>query len=301
MIILDRQSKIGFIGCGRIAGNLATALIDQGYNVEAISSRDNVSARNLALRLAGATAYSSNQEVVNACDVVFVTVPDDAIESTVTALSWQKAQGVVHCAGSRTLSCLDTAAAQGTRVASFHPLQTFPTAISSGDQLRGVGFAVTGNAELVRWLGEVISSFGGIKLAIHDDVRAIYHAAAVMTCGYMVTALQHSLKLWESLDVSSEIALAALMPLMRTTLDNVESYGVNEALTGPIVRGDINTIEGHLESLKDINKDVLEFYAVMGKHAIRCNDSSKLDESSSQQIDDLLSSYLKRVGHSIEA
>ena len=301
MIDLDQQSKVGFIGSGRVAGNLAAAFIDQGYNVVAVSSKNDASARDLARKLSGVTAYSSNQTLVDECDVVFVTVPDDVIESVVTELSWPSGHGVVHCSGSRTLDCLGTAVTQGAMVASFHPLQTFPTAIASMTRLQGTGFAVTGNSGLVNWLHEIIVSFGGIKLAISDDSRSIYHASAVMACGYVVTALQHSLKIWERLDISNEIALAALMPLMRTTMDNIQEYGVNAAVTGPIVRGDINTIEGHLQSLREIDVDILEFYAFLGKHAIRCNDSVKLAETPNQQMGDLLKSYLNEVTHSVEA
>lgn len=301
MTVLNRQSKIGFIGSGRVAGNLAAALIDQGYNVEAVSSQNDTSARELARNLSGVTAYSSNQSLVDECDVVFVTVPDDVIESVVTDMSWSAGHGVVHCSGSRTLDCLKAAVGKGAMVASFHPLQTFPTAIPSMTRLQGIGFAVTGNSGLVNWLQQIIVSFGGINLAISDDSRSIYHASAVMACGYVVTALQHSLKIWERLGVSNEMALAALMPLMRTTMDNVQEYGVNAAATGPIVRGDINTIEEHLERLREMDTDILEFYAFLGKHGIRCNGSVKLAGTTNQRVDDLLCSYLNRVNHSIEA
>jgi predicted short-subunit dehydrogenase-like oxidoreductase (DUF2520 family) len=301
MTLLDRQSKIGFIGAGRIAGHLAASFIENGYTVAAISSKNDVSAKALARELPSITPQTSNQNVVNECDVIFVTVPDDAIASTVTALSWSKEHGVVHCSGARTLECLEGAASQGAMVASFHPLQTFPSSIEPVMRLEGVGFAMTGDPRLVNWLQGIVASVGGIKLSISDDVRSLYHASAVMVCGYMITLLQHSLKLWEQLGVATEDALRALIPLMRTTIDNVEKHGVQRAVTGPIARGDISTVEGHLESLQAIDGDLLEFYAFLGKHTVRCNDIDvEVSGELKQRVADLLCAHLKSTGQSIQ-
>ena len=296
MTLLDQQLKIGFIGAGRVAGNLAASFIERGYAVAAVSSKNDASAKALAQKLPSITSHTSNQSVVDECDVVFVVVPDDAIASTVTALVWSKGHGVVHCSGAKTLECLDGAASQGARVASFHPLQSFPHSIDPITRLEGIGFAMTGDPRLVNWLQGVVVSVGGIKLAINDDVRSLYHASAVMVCGYILTALQHSLKMWEKFDVSTEDALRALIPLMRTTIDNAEKYGVQRAVTGPIARGDISTVEGHLESLQGIDGDLLEFYAFLGKHTVRCSDIDvEFGGDLKQKVTDLLCAHLKGV------
>jgi len=294
MTLWSQQSKIGFIGSGKVAGNLAANFIEKGYVVAAVSSKNNTSARALAQRLPSIISYTSNQSVVNECDVVFVAVPDDAIASSVSGLSWAKRHGVVHCSGARTLECLDGAARQGAMVASFHPLQTFVNSIAPPTQLEGIGFAVAGDTRLVEWLQEVVISVGGIKLFIKDEMRSLYHASAVMVCGYMLTALHHSLKLWEQLGVTNEIALKVLIPLMRATMDNAERDGLQRAITGPIARRDTSTIEGHLESLQEFDGDLLEFYAFLGKHSVRCTDIDvELDSKLKQRVDDLMCSYLK--------
>jgi len=295
--LLDQHLKIGFIGAGRVAGNLAASFLERGYAVAAVSSKNDASAKALAQKFPGTTSYASNQSVVDECDVVFVVVPDDAIASTVAALVWSKEHGVVHCSGARTLECLDGAADQGAMVASFHPLQTFPDSVDPITRLEGIGVAVTGDPRLVDWLQDVVVSVGGVKLSINDDVRSLYHASAVMVCGYMLTALQHALKLWEQLNVSNEDALKALIPLMRATIDNAERYGVQESVTGPIVRGDVSTVEGHLESLQGLDGDSLEFYAFLGRHSVRCNETNvELAANIKHQIDDLLRAHLKSVG-----
>ena len=263
MTLLSQQSKIGFIGSGKVAGNLAANFIEKGYVVAAVSSKNNTSARALAQRLPSIISYTSNQSVVNECDVVFVAVPDDAIASSVSGLSWAKRHGVVHCSGARTLECLDGAARQGAMVASFHPLQTFVNSIAPPTQLEGIGFAVAGDTRLVEWLQEVVISVGGIKLFIKDEMRSLYHASAVMACGLLAGLVGLAAEMWEPLGIDRDEALKRLIPLIRSTVDSLDQQGLPLAITGPFVRGDVETVKSHLGATDANSGEMGRAYAAL--------------------------------------
>jgi predicted short-subunit dehydrogenase-like oxidoreductase (DUF2520 family) len=97
MPVFGPQSAIGFIGAGAVGGTLAVALGQAGYRVVAVASRTLASAHGLAQCLVGCTAYASPQQVVDTCELVFISTPDDAIGPVASALTWRGGQGVVHC------------------------------------------------------------------------------------------------------------------------------------------------------------------------------------------------------------
>src|SRR4029450_4493011 len=113
MTTLSIHTPIGFIGAGAVGGTLAVALAQAGYRVTAIASRTWASAQGLAAGGGGWTAYATAQQVVSACDLVFISTPDDAIGAVASALTWRPGQGVVHCSGATSLEVFAQPCAQG--------------------------------------------------------------------------------------------------------------------------------------------------------------------------------------------
>jgi predicted short-subunit dehydrogenase-like oxidoreductase (DUF2520 family) len=133
-------------------------------------------------------------------------------------------------------------------VLSLHPLQTCPTVEAALERMTGAGFAVTAADEAGYALGERLAlDAGGRPFRLADDVKPLYHAAAVFASNYLVTvtALAHELERASGVDDPEAI----LAPLQSATLANVERVGPAEALTGPAVRGDAGTVERNLEAL----------------------------------------------------
>ena len=114
MTPLSIHTPIGFIGVGAVGGTLAVALAQAGYRVTAIASCTLASAQGLAAHVVGCTAYATAQQVVSACDLVFITTPDDAIGTVAAALTWRPGQGVVHCCGAASLGSVRAALRPGS-------------------------------------------------------------------------------------------------------------------------------------------------------------------------------------------
>src|SRR5947207_14412764 len=119
-----KRVTLGFIGAGRVGTGLASAFARAGVNVVAIASRTRASARKLAKRVRGARACAP-QEVADRADLVFLTVPDDAIERVASGIRWRTGSACVHCSGAVDLDALKKAAADGALTGGFHPLHMF--------------------------------------------------------------------------------------------------------------------------------------------------------------------------------
>lgn len=260
------ELSIGFIGIGVLGKGLAMALVAQQYRVVAAHSRRLSSTQWLADRVPDCRVFASAQELAEAADLVFITTPDSVIGEIAAAVSWRPGQGVVHCCGAASLEILQPAADQGAVTGALHPFQTF--AGLDGPQetisrLAGVTFAVAGQGWLHDFLHNLAHELGGRPVSIRDEDRPLYHAAAVLSCGYLVALLQAAVALWQQMGVSQEEAIAALYPLARITLENVAKGGIGPSVTGPVVRGDASTIQSHLEALSRRLPELVPLYGAL--------------------------------------
>ena len=247
------EVKIGFIGAGTLGKGLAFALGARGYPVVAVSSRSWSSATGLAAGLPGCQALADPQQVADGCNLVFITTPDEAIHRVASQVSWRAAQGVVHCSGAEPLDALEPAAASGSSTGSFHPFQTLACLGTPGEaakRLEGVTFAIEGQGWVFGTLKKLASNLGGRAIRLRPEDRAIYHASGAVSCGYLVALLKAAADLWEELGVSRAEALPTILRMAETTLANVSRAGLDASVTGPLVRGDTDTLRRHLEALE---------------------------------------------------
>lgn len=261
----ERKPRIGFIGAGRVARTLAPALAAAGYQVSAVASRSFRSADALAAGIANCTAYESLQAVVEDCDLVLLTLPDDAIQPVAGSLRWRQGVAVVHTSGAHDRASLTAAAAQGAETGSLHPLQTFAGPPVS---LEGCYFGVEADGRLREVLLGVVASLGGSAVALDAHDKALYHVSAVLASNYVVTLLHLAAGLWQRLGVERQEALQALLPLLRGTVGNLERLGLPAALTGPIARGDEETLRRHLAALSAASPALLPVYRSLGGETV---------------------------------
>jgi predicted short-subunit dehydrogenase-like oxidoreductase (DUF2520 family) len=182
-------------------------------------------------------------------DVVFLTVPDDAIAVVESDILWAPRHLAIHCSGAQPASILHSAEQAGARIAGFHPLQTFADVEGGLANLAGSAIGIEADERSWPWLEALAASIQTRALRIPPGQRALYHAAAVLVSNGTVGLVSAAADLWHSLGVEREAAVQALLPLLRGTLRNLESLGIPDALTGPVVRGDTGTIERQIEAL----------------------------------------------------
>ena len=255
--------RIGFVGAGTLGRGLALALDGVGCDVVAVSSRSRASAEWLAERIDGCAALDTAQDVAEACDLVFITTPDGAIMEVAASVNWHASQGVVHCCGAASIELLDAASGAGAAVGAMHPFQTFaglsdPT--EAARRLSGVTFAVTATGWLADYLPSLAERLDGRAITIPDELRPLYHASAVLACGYVGTLLDAAISLWARMGFTEEDGVRAVAPLSRATIEAIAAAGPVNAVTGPAVRGDADTIAAHLSLLSEHAPHLLTLY-----------------------------------------
>lgn len=259
-------AAIGILGAGRLGGSLAAALARAGYPVRAVASRAPASAARVAALAAGARVLDA-AALAAACDLVFITTGDAAVPVVAATTPWRPGQTVAHCSGVLSLDALDPARDAGAAVASFYPMQTFAGEPAPADW-EGITVALEGgDADRARLAG-LAAALGARTLTLEPEQKALYHAAAVMLSNYTVALMSASARLWQALGFERTAAVAALLPLLRGTERNLARHGLPGALTGPIARGDVETIERHVRALDQWAPDLLPLYAVLARPAI---------------------------------
>jgi predicted short-subunit dehydrogenase-like oxidoreductase (DUF2520 family) len=259
--------KLGFIGAGRAGTGLATAFARARHPVVAVASRGIASAQALARRIPGARACTP-QEVADRADLVFLTVPDDAIEPVASGIRWRAGSACVHCSGAAELDTLKKAAADGALAGGFHPLHMFGEPGESPDALSGCAIALAGPDALVEKLERLAHSLGAKPLRLPEGGRALYHAAANFSGAFVIALIQETIALWKKLGIAEADALAALLPLLRGTVDNVERLGAAGGLGSAVARGDLGTLRRHLDALAKEAPDSLELYRTLSLRTI---------------------------------
>ena len=262
-----RKVTLGFIGAGRVGTGLASGFARAGVNVVAIASRTSASAQKLAKRVRGARACAP-QEVADRADIAFLTVPDDAIEGLAASLRWREGAACVHCSGAADLDVLKKAVADGALAGGFHPLHMFGEAGEPAGALAGCAIALTGPDALVQRLARLARALDARPLRLPEGGRALYHAAANFSGAFVIALVQEAIALWGKLGIAETDALAALLPLLRGTADNVEKLGAAGGLGSAIARGDAGTIRRHLDVLAREAPDSLELYRILSLRTI---------------------------------
>lgn len=293
------RPNVGFIGAGALASTLAVALSAAGWKVDAVASRSHESAQRLARLIPGCHAETDPQAVADRCRITFLTVPDEAITKVASSIHWPQGRGVVHCCGAGTSALLSPAVTHGAISGSFHPLQTFvslstdedPTTLASlaRERLKGITFAVEGAGWLKQALESMASDLGAITIEVPPEHRPLYHASAVMSCGALVALLRSAAALWQAMGVDQQTAFQALLPLARTTLQNAAALGPEAATTGPVARGDVDTVRAHLQALQSLAPEALPLYTELTKVLIA--HASTLDVQKQSEVGCLLAEF----------
>ena len=286
-MVTPEDVTIGFVGAGVLGSGLALALSAADWRVHAIASRTLSSAERAANLIDGCVAMGSAQQVADACDLVFITTPDSVIAEVARAVTWRPDQGVAHCCGAASTELLDTAAHSGAAVGAMHPFQTF-AAIDGPEQaaerLNGVTFAIAATGWLAEFVPNLAASVGGRGIEIPAGLRPLYHASAVLSCGYLSTLLDAAVGLWTTMGFSREDGVRAAVPLARATIEAIERQGPADAVTGPVVRGDADTLAAHLELLAQHAPHLLPLYRQLTESSLSLAREKGIAE---QQLDQL--------------
>ena len=261
--------KIGFIGAGRVGTALAVKLKEVGYNVVGVTSRSEESMRRFLQYVEGAKGFKNPEALLEEVELIFVTVPDDAIREVVAYLPWEKGQKVVHASGALSLDVLEKALERGAEVGSFHPCQAFATIDQAINNIPGSVFGIEASSEELRTLLERMAlDLGCSYVFVPPEGKVFYHASAVFASNYFVALVGVALKLLDFIGIGKEEGTKLLLPLIWGTINNIQNIGLPTCLTGPIARGDMTVIKKHLEALREKDPQIFKLYASLGLQTI---------------------------------
>jgi predicted short-subunit dehydrogenase-like oxidoreductase (DUF2520 family) len=266
--VLPDRPRLAFIGAGRVAGALARGFARAGFPVGAVASRRPAAAEAIAAAVPGCRATASPQDAADAADLVFLTVPDDAIAPVAAGIAWRAGRGVVHASGAAEIDVLAPAAARGALVGGFHPLQNFADPEVALAGLAGCAVAIEAGEPLADRLQRLAAALGMRPIRLPAGARALYHGAGSFAAPFVTALLHEAVRIWEGFGVSEADALAALVPLARGTLDAVARDGTVRGLAGPIARGDTGTVARHLAAFDALDADTAAFYRAMALRVI---------------------------------
>jgi predicted short-subunit dehydrogenase-like oxidoreductase (DUF2520 family) len=269
--VVLRDKAVVVLGAGKVGSAVAGLLREAGLRIVAITTTSEASAEKAAALL-GAAAGTDNAAAAARGDIVLVTVNDDAISTVVAEVAeaggFRPDQLVVHMSGALSLAVLASAADAGASIGCAHPLQSFAT---TEDALRLIGgsvFGITPGPGSLEALEAMVEVLGGRSVLVADEDKSVYHAAAVMASNYLVALEDMAVHLLMSAGFDEAAALAALQPLVTGTVGNVRALGTTNALTGPIVRGDVDTVRAHVEALRGLADGELSLYKALGRHTL---------------------------------
>lgn len=266
------KPSFSIVGCGRVGTTLAKYLVAAGYRACGLASRSEKSAK-AAAAVTGCELFSVNpEEVTKDADVVFITTPDDVIAPVCQQIAerggLRKGALVYHCSGSLPSTILEPAKKAGAQIGSMHPLQSFASAEGEQNPFDGIIVSVEGDKDAVELALEMAWKLGATGLTIRTDAKAMYHAAAVVASNALVTLVDLSYQLIGVAGISSDDAYKVLGPLIEGTLNNIKDKGTVDALTGPVVRGDVSVIEKHMGEINAKTPELAELYRVLGKYTV---------------------------------
>jgi predicted short-subunit dehydrogenase-like oxidoreductase (DUF2520 family) len=255
--------RVGVIGAGRVGAALAAALRRRGHVIVSVAGESDASKARAAALLPG-VPLAKPTAVARGCDVLLLTVPDDMLDNVVTQLSASGAiragQYVVHTSGSHGLRVLEPASRLGARVVALHPAMTFSGTARDLDRLAECVFGVTAGAHERAWAAQVVSELGGSVMWVPEKLRGLYHAGLAHGANHLVTLVTQAMELLGAAGADDPAGI--LRPLLQAALDNALDEG-DAALTGPIVRGDVNTVRAHLDEIGRTAPDTLPSYVAL--------------------------------------
>lgn len=261
----ERASAVTILGRGRVGTSLARALTTAGIPVALRPARDDVSFA------AGSAAD----------ELVVLAVPDGAIGEVAQRLREEAAAGpsterdgggprpsVIHLSGASGFAPLSALADAGFPVGIAHPVAAFPEARSPA-AFRGITFGIGASTRaLLARIEALVSAVGAVPRRVDADGWVAYHAAAVVASNYLVVLAAQAVELLTTAGFDADGARDALIPLMRGTLDNLAAEGVDNALSGPLRRGDVGTVERHLAWLDDAAPEIAATYRALARPGI---------------------------------
>lgn len=281
--------KIGIIGAGKVGTSLAAVLKRKGFHIVGVSDTAEASLKTAERYLGKDVLYTgNNMDVVGMSDVIAITTQDRVIQDIAVEINAkaERLDGklIFHTSGADPSSVLMPLDQKGALLGSLHPLQTFPDIDSAIGVLQDTCIFIEGDKGAIPILRHLGDHIGAKVYVIAGKDKVLYHLSAVFVCN-LLSALFYSGKgLMDKINIDFE----PFLPIIRTTLKNIENKGPLAALTGPIVRGDVKTVKAHLGAIEDMELH-RKVYKALSEVAVQMATERKtIDEKTIEALKEVL-------------
>lgn len=289
---------VAIIGAGRVGSSVGYLLNRAGYAVISVAARTAASAEKAAAFIGAGKATTDVVQAAAGAEVVFITTPDrviqDVCETIAAAGALKPGALVIHMSGAHSLGLLDAAKNNKADRAVLHPLQSLASNEQGIRTLPGSYFRIEADAAAQAVAREIVKALGGIELVMpkwrpDKDSAALYHAGAVAVSNYFVALVDYGLKFYEALGADKREALKAVLPLIKGTLHNIETLGIPDALTGPIMRGDVETVQDHLAAMRKRTPELVDLYNALARQTVSvARDRGSISQDTAKELLDLV-------------
>ncbi|WP_423230041.1 Rossmann-like and DUF2520 domain-containing protein [Acetobacterium bakii] len=259
--------EIGFIGAGKVGTSLGNYFMQKNLSVSGYYSKSKSSSVRSA-GLTGSALFEDLDSLLKASAVVFITTGDDIIPEVVSLLGQSpylnEKHTFVHTSGALSSEVFEGFEKLGCGICSLHPIMTFSEVSTPVKDLEAIKFTLEGNHEGKALIQKMLEVTGNEFFIIDKESKILYHAAACVLSNYMVTLIDTGFEMLTKAGIDQEKIASSFLPLITATLNNVRKSGTVDALTGPLVRGDENTIVKHVDAIKTSIPEYLDLYETMG-------------------------------------
>lgn len=247
--------KIGFIGAGRVGVSLGKYFTINGLTLSGYYSRSEASAKEASI-FTDSHQYQHIEELVHDSDVLFLTVPDDSIAEIWNEVKHFSIENkiICHCSGVLSSDIFQDIESKNAFGYSIHPLFAVSSKEHSYKEMHTIYFAIEGHEQYLPEIESFFQKAGNKVIRLSKEHKTKYHAAAALASNYVISVFTFAIDLLKECGFSKEQAVDALMPIFLNNANGMKQQGIPSALTGPLERGDVETLHAHIASLKDSQK-----------------------------------------------
>lgn len=262
------------VGAGVVGTALAARFVRAGVPVAGLHGRQ-AELSDAASAISGVLASTGDiPDILSEVEVVIISVRDERIREVVDRLlrenRLRRSQVLLHTSGANAAGDILSAARPHVRaLGTLHPLVSFADPRLAVEGLRTVAFGIEGDGAARHVAGILVALLGARSVVVDAKDLPLYHAGAVLVSNYVVALADLARGLLVDAGVPRDQALPALIPLMTSVVQNLSQVGLPQALTGPVERGDVSSVERHLEVLRQRAPKVVDLYRLLGQEVLR--------------------------------
>ena len=291
---VESNKKITVVGCGKLGINLGVWLFKKGFEVSFESRSLESSKRAASIAFAKRDDYKKRIKYKDEkkqkkqikqkneknftdkigffsekADIVFITVTDDKIEKISKKIKFKQSGVVFHCSGVLSSKVLNSV---NGKTGSFHPVQSFSKFFEK-NPFENIVIGIESSDKEVKKIGaEIAKKLLGTPFFIKTEDKILYHTSCCVAANYFTTLIDFAFSLLKETNINEKTAHKILFPLLYASLENAKNLGAKKALTGPILRNDVETIKKHIEAIKEKNPDYLKLYNALGLKTLQLAD-----------------------------